>query len=99
MKRFILYLLAASSIIACAKFDDSEIWNKLDDHEERIKTLETLCTQMNTNIGALQTIVAALQKNDYVTNVVAIMESGVEYLYMLYVSDLGGADPVRCIKE
>ena len=38
--------------------------------------LRTLCNQMNSNIEALQSIVAALQNNDYVTSVVPVLDNG-----------------------
>ncbi|MBQ5829893.1 MAG: hypothetical protein IIW45_06810, partial [Alistipes sp.] len=38
--------------------------------------LEELCRQLNTNIDALQTIVEALEKKDYVTNVSPVREDG-----------------------
>ena len=41
---------------------------------------------MNTNIEALQTIVEALQKNEYVTSVVPITEGGVEVGYTIAFS-------------
>lgn len=79
MKR-ILYLttmVVALLFGSCAQeFDDSEIWDKLDNHENRIAKLEELCRQMNTNISSLQTIVSALQNNDYVTGVTPITENG-----------------------
>ena len=40
------------------------------------EALRTLCNQMNTNIEALQTIVSALQNNDYVTGVTPMLENG-----------------------
>lgn len=52
---------------ATSCYDDSKLWDELQDHEARIESLETLCSQMNTNITALQTIVTALQSNDHVT--------------------------------
>lgn len=63
-------------VSSCSEYDDTEIWNKLSDHENRIVKLEELCRQMNTNITALQTIVNALQKNDYITNVAPVREDG-----------------------
>lgn len=60
--------------ISCARFDDSAIWDKLQDHEERIEMLETLCDRLNTNIESIQTLLSAVQNNDYVTDVVALME-------------------------
>ena len=79
MKKLITYLLVVITMIiaGCSEsFDDSAIWDKLDDHESRIAKLEELCKQMNTNISSLQTIVKALQNNDYVTSVTPITKDG-----------------------
>ena len=79
MKKLFTYLLVAITMIiaGCSEsFDDSKIWDKLDDHESRIAKLEELCKQMNTNISSLQTIVEALQNNDYVTGVTPITKEG-----------------------
>ncbi|MBP3318072.1 MAG: leucine-rich repeat protein [Alistipes sp.] len=79
MKKLFIYLLVAITMIiaGCSEsFDDSKIWDKLDDHESRIAKLEELCKQMNTNISSLQTIVKALQNNDYVTGVTPITKDG-----------------------
>ena len=63
--------------VGCSeKFDDISIWDKLNSLENRVTALEQLCKQMNTNISSLQTIVTALQKNDYVTGVMPITENG-----------------------
>lgn len=40
------------------------------------ESLRTLCNQMNTNIQALQTLVEALQSNDYITSVSPLTEAG-----------------------
>ena len=74
MKRFLLSVVLATSLaFTSCQFDDSDIWDTLNeygesirDHEQRISALEELCKQMNTNIEALQTIVSALEKRDYV---------------------------------
>ena len=86
MKKLFTYLLVAITLIiaGCSEsFDDSAIWDKLDDHENRIAKLEELCQQMNTNISSLQTIVNALQNNDYVTGVTPIVEGGKEVGYTI----------------
>ena len=71
-KLFHVALTVMLSIVSCQEFDDSAIWDKLDDHESRIMNLEELCKQMNTNIASLQTLVTALQNNDYVTAVIPV---------------------------
>ena len=75
--------LVAFIVSSCSSFDDTEIWDKLNDHEKRIVALEELCKQMNTNISALQTIVNALQKNDYITNVAPVRKDGVDVGYTI----------------
>ena len=55
-------------------YDDSFLQQQLKDHESRLKELERLTAQQNTNISSLQTIVTALQDKDYVTSVAPINE-------------------------
>lgn len=78
MKRLFAFVALAGAMLlaSCSEFDDSKIWDKLDNHESRISQLEELCKQMNTNISSLQTIVNALQENDYITNVSPIRKDG-----------------------
>ena len=79
MKKHIFLLMAViATMVSCAKFDYEAIFEQLRDHEERIQKLETMCNQLNTNITALQAILEAISGNDYVTNVVKIMENGKE---------------------
>lgn len=53
---------------SCSEFDDSDIWDKLNDHEYRIAYLEEVCNKMNADIVNLQTIVTALETNDNIVN-------------------------------
>ena len=84
MKRFLLSVVLATTLaLTSCQFDDSDIWDKfgemeesIRDHEQRISALEELCKQMNTNIEALQTLVDALEKRDYVTNVSEVRING-----------------------
>ena len=69
-------IVIAVAVSSCSKFDDTQIWDKLNDHESRITALEELCKQMNTNINALQTLVEALEKRDYITNVSPVRKDG-----------------------
>ena len=57
-------------------FDDSELRKQIADLDGRLTTLEKLCAQMNANISSMQTIVNALQQNDYITGVTPITEGG-----------------------
>ena len=84
-----LIALSLISVVACSKFDDSAIWEELNKHEDRIVKLETLCNQMNTNITSLQTIIIALQSNDYVVNIAPIMEGNKEIGYTITFAKSG----------
>lgn len=81
MKKFITILCTTLLAVAGCQHDD--IWEKLNDHEQRIEQLEKLCRELNSNISALQTILTAIQQNDYVTEVMKIMENGVEVGYSI----------------
>ena len=84
MKKYILLLLSViTTLISCSTFDHKVIWEQLRDHEERIQKLEALCNQLNSNVEAIQTILTALESNDYVTDIVKMMEDGAEIGYSI----------------
>ena len=51
--------------------------------------LQTIVNQVNSNLSALQTIVSALQNNDYVTSVTPLLENGKEIGYRINFSKSG----------
>ena len=55
------------------------------------ESLQKQCSQMNSNIEALQTVVSALQNNDYVTSVTPIYEGVKEIGYIINFSKGGKA--------
>ena len=77
------FILIVALAAGCHKFNDSAIWNKLREHEARIEHLEKQCDRLNSNIKGLQTILEALQANDYVTDIIKIMEDGIEIGYSI----------------
>ena len=80
MKKFLstIPIFLALLIAGCNEpYDDSAIRADIEDLQKRVAALEEMCREMNTNISALQTIVSALQNNDYITNVTPITENGV----------------------
>ena len=87
MKKILLVSVFLITAISC--YDDSAIWSELEKHEARIHELEIKCEQINVNINSLHTIVAALQNNDYVTEVVKIMADKEEIGYKLTFSKSG----------
>ena len=86
MKRILLIgrflvtvVLFVISVVGC--YDDTDIRGRLNehdtqlnDHEARIKELERICAQQNTNLSSLQTILEGIQNRDYVTNVSPVIE-------------------------
>ena len=83
MKKYILLLATLALAISCARFDDSAIWEELLNHKERIEKLEAECNKLNSNMVAMQTVLEALQTNDYVKDVVKVVENGVEIGYSI----------------
>ena len=57
----ILMAVLAASTVSCDKY---ALKSEVDELENRVSKLETLCQQMNSNISALQTIVQALEGQD-----------------------------------
>lgn len=75
----LFFILAASMLLAsgCSdEYDDSALTGRVDNLESRVEKLEELCKQMNTNISSLQTLVTALQDNDYITAVTPVTNGG-----------------------
>ncbi len=93
MKKILSVLCIATLLSAsCSdKYDDSALTGRVDNLENRVAKLEELCKQINTNISSLQTIVMALQKNDYVTGVTPVMQNGKEIGYTITFSK---SDPI-----
>ena len=69
------------AVVSCNRYE--EIWETLRDHEQRIEQLEKLCKELNSNVQAAQAILTAVQQNDYVTDIMKIVENGVEVGYCL----------------
>ena len=83
MKKFLLFLVASLMMLlaSCTQFDDSRLWDAIDeledlykDLDDRVEDLEVACEKMNTNIEALQTLVTALQNNDTITAITPIKQ-------------------------
>ena len=92
MKKSSLFICMLSVLVgSCQKFDPTDIWDNIHSLDERVTSLEEQCRRMNSNIEALQTVVAALQNNDYVTSVTPIYEGVTEIGYVITFSKGGKA--------
>ncbi len=68
--------VAAMTLLAAAcadDYDDSALWDKVNDHEERIAALEKWQEQTNQSIAAMQEL---LNTTDMITGVTAVTEDG-----------------------
>ena len=80
MKKILsIFLFSITTLfVSCTDpYDDTDIRNDIEDLKGRVSALEKLCKEMNSNISAMQTILNAVQNNDYVTAVNPITENGV----------------------
>ena len=85
----LLLITLCTLAFSCQRYDDSAVWDELKAHAERIAELEALCAEMNSNITALDEIVAALQGNEYVTEITDITENGKVIGYTITFSKRG----------
>jgi hypothetical protein len=68
--RTLLVLCPVVIAVACTpKFDDTELWNAVNAHSERIATLEAWQQQINADIYSLQAFVAASRNNHYIVSI------------------------------
>ena len=72
MKKFLVFTLVALSITFTGCYDDSALWNEIDDLDQRVTNLETVVEDVNNNIDALQTLVNALQNQVSIVSVTEI---------------------------
>ena len=89
MKKTIFIILVMLAGLVSCKYEDSDIWNAVKSNEVRIAALEAQCRALNQDIQSLNTIVRALQDNDYVTGVVEVQKNGAVVGYTISFSKSG----------
>lgn len=67
-KNILAIAIMLIGVVAC-KYDDGDLWNKVNSLDERVSSIENQLKTINSDISALQTIVNALQNNVYVASV------------------------------
>lgn len=73
-------LLLWSLLFQSCTYDDSEIFNRLDNLENRVQTLEESIEGINNNIETLQKLTEALQKNLFITEIEEL-ENGYQIIF------------------
>ena len=81
--------MLALAFTACGDdYDDTALWNQVNDNTNRIEALETWQEQVNNNIAALQQL---LNTTDYITSVTPVTEDGKETGYTI---SFRNSDPI-----
>ena len=75
VKSFLAAFVSLLTLVSC-KQDTADLAGRLDNLEERVFRLETLCTEMNGNISSLKSLLTAMQSGDYITSVVPVTSEG-----------------------
>ena len=90
MKKFITMLsLVLLGFASTSCYDDSKLWDSVNDLDARVETLETLCAQMNSNLSSLTELINAMTMGDVIIGVTPIKENGVEVGYQILLKDGG----------
>ena len=77
INRILVWAVAVCTLAGIAGcYNDQELLERLADQERRLAALDQVCTRINTNIASLQTIIRALQENDYIYSAVPIVSDG-----------------------
>ena len=84
-KLFTLLSVLFLGLMAVSCYDDTAVLEKLADHENRIKTLETQCQQMNENIKAVKALAESAGKQ--ISSVDPIKDGDAEIGYTITFTD------------
>ena len=68
LEKLLLFIVMSIAIVGC-KYDDGELWDKVNSLDNRLTQIEAQLSQMNADINSISTIVNALQDKVYVTSV------------------------------
>lgn len=81
MKKLLL-LFTLIAAVSC-QYDDQWIKDEFTELEERIKDLESICNNLNSDIKALEDITKALKAKEYISEVIPISQGGKETGYKI----------------
>lgn len=78
MKKYIYSFIGAivclSMFTSCDDYDDSGIKEEIADLEDRITTLEGYCSDLNSQISSIKTVIEAIESAVYVTSVTTLSD-------------------------
>ena len=96
LARIMVLVIGASFIFSVhsCEFDDTEIWDSINDLDQRVKELEKISKTMQSDLESIQTIVEKLQQNITVDSIVSGEDS-----YTIKFSDGTSVTIVNNIKD
>ena len=85
MKRYLYFAFAMILLMPLfhSCYDDTRIWDAIDDHESRISYLEEQCEQININISSIQYLLKTQVNGDYIISTKPYLENGKEVGYII----------------
>lgn len=105
MKKLWIFIALWGMLGTACSDNTDDLWDSLNELEQRVADLEVLCDQMNANIASLQSIVNASQQGDYITGISPLMQDGEEIGYTITfaknapITIYHGNSPVIGVKE
>ncbi|MBR4826722.1 MAG: DUF4988 domain-containing protein [Bacteroidales bacterium] len=69
---FLAVLAAGLVVSACQKYDDTELWNKVNELDQRLTTVENTLSGFNSDINSIKRLVDALNKNVSITSILKL---------------------------
>ena len=79
-QNLICFLVLCVTFVGCK---DDDLQKQVDELNDRVISLETLCAQMNTNISSMQAILNVVQQQDYITGITPMEENAVIIGYII----------------
>ena len=83
---FVLFIYTRLAC-SCIQNDDSTLWNRLQEHEDKITQLSRACKSINSNIEALPVILQSVQNGDSICDIHSVFEDGQEIGYSITFED------------
>lgn len=69
MKKFLTAALITLGVIACTPYDDTDLRGELENLKSQVDAIDVQMQKINANVNVMQTIVNALDNNEYITAV------------------------------
>ena len=69
MKKLALYLLPLLFIASCEKFDDSSLWDAINENKSKIQALQTQVDNLNRRVDELKSLIDAVDKKESIKEI------------------------------